>query len=293
MADGKYNTENISAIQKKYDQIGRGDRSFYLSSEVPLHKVPVGDQTIRILPAFEKGEFYGTELFVHEWIGMGKDAFLCLDKMGKGEGEFCPFCEQAKQLSKANATYEELQPFKPKKKYLLNIVDVNNEKDGVKVWIAPFTVVDEILLQSYDKKAKSPKDIADPDNGHDVFLTRIGEGRNTKYKIQIDQDNTGVDQSWLDNRFDLTSILIHPDLESMENALESMAGTVDVEKEARPVLPRGRSGRTPAPAVTTKEVVDDSPPFDTDDVPEVNLKDQIAKATAGKYSGATTGRVRA
>lgn len=289
----KYKDENLNAIQKYFDQIGTGDRKTYLSVDIPLYKMPVGDQAIRILPSLEPGEFFGKEIYVHEFIGMNKDYFLCLDKMRRTEDDVCPFCERAKQLSKNNATFEEIQPFKPRKKVLLNIIDLKNEKDGVKIWIAPYTAVDEILLASYDRKAKTPRDISDPDEGHDIFITREGADRNTKYKgIQMDPQSTSVEQSWLDGRYDLEGILIYPNIKDMEDAMESMAGTVDTGERIERTSVRSRTSR---PTETARPETVDSPP-DVDIIPEepIDLKQQIASATAGKYgAGARIGRTRA
>ena len=286
---GKYKDENISAIQKRYDQIGSGDKSFYLTPDVPLYKMPAGDQTIRILPALEVGEYFGREIYVHEWVGMNKDSFLCLEKMKREDDDVCPFCEQAKKLSKANAAFEDIAPFKPRKKVLLNIIDLKNEKDGVKVWIAPYTAVDDILLASYDRKAKTPRDIADPDEGHDIFITREGIDRSTKYKgIQMDPEHTSVEQGWLDGRYDLEGILIYPNEKDMEEAIESMAGTVDTKEERI-------SHRSRTTARVTEPPIKTIPPYEgtQGELEPVDLKDQIAKATAGKYGGTVrTGRTR-
>jgi hypothetical protein len=288
----KYKDENLNAIQKYFDQIGTGDRKTYLSVDIPLYKMPVGDQAIRILPSLEPGEFFGREIYVHEFIGMNKDYFLCLDKMRRTEDDVCPFCERAKHLSKSNAPFEEIMPFKPRKKVLLNIIDLKNEKDGVKIWIAPYTAVDEILLASYDRKAKTPRDISDPDEGHDIFITREGADRNTKYKgIQMDPQSTSVEQSWLDGRYDLEGILIYPNLKDMEDAMESMAGTVDTGERIERTSVRSRASRP-----TEVEKNDGGGPSpDVDKIPEepVDLKQQIASATAGKYGAGARTRTRA
>ena len=289
----KYKDESLNAIQKYFDQIGTGDRKTYLSVDIPLYKMPVGDQAIRVLPSSEPGEFFGKEIYVHEFIGMNKDYFLCVDKLRRTEDDVCPFCERAKHLSKNNATFEEIQPFKPRKKVLLNIIDLKNEKDGVKIWIAPYTAVDEILLASYDRKAKTPRDISDPDEGHDIFITREGADRNTKYKgIQMDPQSTSVEQSWLDGRYDLEGILIYPNLKDMEDAMESMAGTVDTGERVERTSGRSRTARP-----ETTRVVDEVPHEEekaTMEEQPIDLKSQIASATVGKYgAGARTGRTRA
>lgn len=287
-----YKNENVDAINKYYEKMGAGDRNFYLSSDVTLFKMKQGDNAIRILPALNPGEFFGEEIYVHEWAGMNKDSFLCLEKMGD-DGDVCPFCEQAKALSKANAAVEDILPFKPRKRILLNVVDLNNEKDGTKVWIAPYTVVNEILLASYDRKAKTPRDITDPDEGHDIFITREGDGKTTKYRgIQMDPEHTAVDQSWLDSRTDLKSILIFPDVGDMANAIESMAGTVNVPEERTPSH-RSRGVAKPIDTDTIPTTREKLPPIagvvnEGEEIPMVDLKDQIAKATAGKYAGRRT-----
>ena len=270
------------ALNKYYEKIGQGDRSFFVNPDVPLYKMPVGEQSLRILPSIEPGEFFGEEIWVHEWVGMNKDSFLCMEKMKRNEDDICPFCEQAKRLSKANASFEELLPFKPRKKVLLNVVDLKAEKDGTKVWIAPFTVVDEILLASYDRKAKTPRDIADPDEGHDIYITRDGDGKTTKYKgIQMDPSPTSVEDAWLDNRFDLKGILIYPSERDMISAIESMAGAVEIDERPTPSRSRTRGTGAGEEKTPWKE----APPVDVPEEEEkpIDLKEAIGSATRAKY----------
>ena len=152
-----------------------------------------GDSLIRVMPAVDKDEFFAFEIFVHYNIGSDNSSHLCLKKNQKligGDGR-CPICEEMSRLENAGDVDDEfIKELRPKKRYLMQIIDRDAEDKGVMVYDSPPTVGDAILDCCRSKKKNSaPINITDPDNGYDVYISRKGTTKmNTKYTAEKDHD---------------------------------------------------------------------------------------------------------
>lgn len=222
MAKKNWGKAGVDAIKRYYDGIGKGDRAFFLRSDVPLYTMAIGDHVLRVMPPYKGGDFFGLEIFVHSGIGINKDSFLCTEKtkLFAEEKLSCPICAKAAKLAARGAADEEVWPLKPRKKVLFNIVDLDKPRDGVKVWVCPITAADDIVRLCYDKRTKELKDITDPEEGYDIYVTREGEGLQTRYKgIQTDKTTSAIDAVYLDGIHDLAEILILPDEKTIKRAL--------------------------------------------------------------------------
>jgi hypothetical protein len=286
----KWGKAGVDAIKKYYDGIGKGNREFFLRSEIPLFSMTVGDHVLRIMPPKNPGEFFGLEIFVHSGIGANKDSFLCTGRTKLFEGKLdCPACAKAQKLSNQDASDEEIMVYRARKKVLFNIVDMDKPRDGVKIWVAPITAADDIVRLCYDKRTKKMVDITDPEAGYDIFITREGEGLATRYKgIQLDKTPSAIESAFLDELHDLEETLSIPDDKAMRLALE---GSID---EPTPLEEKHWEG-----SASLKEV--DEAPFDVEpnivppprrkpvepeeEAPTKSLAERVKEAAAKRYKG--------
>ena len=176
-------------------------------------------------------------------------------------------CQEIQRLQKSGATEEEYRHLFPRKKVLFNVVDMDRQQEGVKVWVAPYTAADDIVRLCYDKRTKEIHDISHPVNGYDVFITREGEGLTTKYKgIQLDRNPSSIaNENWLDELYDLREILIIPDEKDMKQVL----GIVDRDDEET-YIPRRARGHE---VIGEKELASEAEPTDI----KTQIRDSIRR----------------
>jgi len=95
-------------------------------------------------------------------------------------GEPCPLCE-AKKKAIEEGDEETAKALEPTYRVLSWIINRSKEAEGPKLWAAPWTVDSNICAVSVDEDSNEVIYIDDPDKGYDVFFTRDGTGRGTKY----------------------------------------------------------------------------------------------------------------
>lgn len=246
-----YGKTSLDAIKQVFDEIGKGDRKFIINTSVPILKLREGDNCIRILPptASRTGQFFGLKIYVHNTVGINKDSFLCVDKMdwirNKTDLIKCIICSEGRKAKVAGASDEEIREFIPYRKFLFNVVDMDKPHEGIKVWIAPSSVVDDIMILCLDKRTKSFKDISSPQNGQNIYITREGQGVRTKYKgIQLEDPSPIARPEWLDQMYELENILIIP----TKKDFETLFGNENVTVESVPT-PSEEESITSEPSV--------------------------------------------
>jgi hypothetical protein len=173
----EYKARDASSARKRADQGGK-DFDSYFSDEVDTFKVSDGDNIIRILPpTWDDPEHYGLDIYVHYEIGADKNTYLCLNKM---KNQPCPICEERARAQK-DGDEEYAKKLEPKKRVLMYLIDRNNEKEGLKVWAAPWTVDRDVVKVSVDKRSGEVLPVDSPDEGYDIEFERHGKGNRTEY----------------------------------------------------------------------------------------------------------------
>lgn len=175
-------------------------------------KLSDGQNVLRILPGWAKeGPFQGQfwrEVAQHWRVSEDqKGPVLCPKKTPHLEGD-CPICDFVEQLkaAKGDARAQELaKEMRAKVTYLLSAVDINDpmytasdvaeykkarpDSDvpfdvgdtKVQVYAAPSTVFNQILNAIQVNQV----DVTDPENGHNIIITKTGKGFKTRYQTTV------------------------------------------------------------------------------------------------------------
>ena len=178
-----------------------GNREGFLVDGVKTFSPKAGEHTVRFLPpTWDSTSHYGFDLWAHYGVGYDSGSYLCLQKMNKGD---CALCRERQRAIKDDD--EELAKLlEPRSRVACWVIDRDNERDGVLMWLMPWTVDREILQQSMDKKTKEVYNVDDPEKGYDVSFERQGERMTTKYVgVQLDRrpspltDDDELAEEWL------------------------------------------------------------------------------------------------
>lgn len=211
-------------MRQRANQQG-GNRDGFVIDSVRTWTPKKGENQVRLLPAtWPKPKHYGFDVFVHFGIGMDNNSYLCLQKM---KGKPCAICDE--QHKAAREDEQELaQALSAKKRVASWIIDRSDERTGPQLWVMAWTIDRDICLIAQDKKTKEVYAIDHPDDGYDVYFTRQGEGRNTKYTgFQIDRkpspisDDAKQQDEWLDYITDnpVPDLLVYQDEEKLEKMI--------------------------------------------------------------------------
>lgn len=254
MGKFKYQERTREDVTARKNQSG-GSRESVVRDDTKLFVPKGGDYGVRILPAtWEDAKHFGFDVFIHYGIGADNNAYICLQKMAH---ERCPICEEREKAEKAGEE-EFAKQLKATKRVAMYVIDRDEEDEGVKLWLAPWTVDREISSLQEDKRTKEVFRIDHPDEGFDVSFTREGKGQQSKYlgfqlsrrDSPISKDEDAQDeilQYIADNP--IPDLLLLKDAEELEQAL-SMTGTKGKDKDEDEDKPRRRK---------EKEEEDDKP----------------------------------
>ncbi len=216
--------KDVDDIKNDLDKYVNFSDSF-IDSSIKLYKPKEGLNKIRVLPPrdwrndFPDNEFngyLGIKVFTHLFCTLGGDSYLCNRAFNKGD---CPFCEKFDSL-RQNA-WNVARAFQPKARILLWLLDLEDTKySGVKLWIAPTTIVSEILEAAYDDEAKQYLPILDPERGHIIRFKVAKEGKFNKYTGIKLLSPYPIENSLLDDVKEYKDIFIFYSYEHMKKKLE-------------------------------------------------------------------------
>lgn len=153
---------------------------------------------------------------------------------------YCPICD-AVRIAKASGDPDEAkwaQSVEARRRFLFNVVnmDVAPEARKVQVLSAPFSLKQEILSLYTDPEYEKAIFL----EGRDLILTRTGTGLQTEYKAKIKMSATPLDDTLLDEVFDLDNYVKVEDVETLRAYLGSR------NPEPREQAPVAREARGPA-----------------------------------------------
>lgn len=143
-----------------------------------------GQKRIRILPT-EDGSSPFKEVWYHNIQIDGK--YTKLYDPGMNDGERSPLSEVYEELrSTGKEEDKELaKDYRPRKFYIVKVIDRDNEDHGVKFWRFKDNYKREGILDKIIPIWKAKGNITDPDNGRDLILEliRVKNQKGTEYTI--------------------------------------------------------------------------------------------------------------
>ena len=213
--------------------MGRGylDRDAY-TSFVPHDG---GNRVVVVDPLeIDELKYYGFDVFFHRRVGPMRDYFLCRPEMFQkhtwlrelSQPRGCPVC-----LGRTNELWESdpdtAKTLFPDHRRLIWVLDFKSDDPGqLRLWSCPVGLAEEILAQSQNPSTGEFVDISNPAGARVVVFTRTGTGLTTKYSgVQISEEAVELDDTIADQRVLFSSLLIIPEFEDIEAAMQGSADT--------------------------------------------------------------------
>jgi len=198
-------------------------------------KIKEGSNLYDILPYIVSGdnhpqgfaqgeEDYLLDIWVHKYIGINKDSFLCLNKT---YGKPCPICEENRRLYDMGdeASAKKLWP---QRRTIYNINDLKSKenKDKIQIFDQAFNCFEKEMLAKlqYLSEDKEVPTVADIEEGCSVkFRGSEEKGDGFTYFTAkdfefIDRDD-GYDESIFDDVYPLDKMLVIPNYDEMSLSL--------------------------------------------------------------------------
>jgi len=172
-------TNSLDAVLAQYEKAkSGGSNTSKMSQEDRMKKYFAailpnnensGQKRLRILPTPD-GSSPFKEVWYHEVQVEGK--WNKIYDPGKNDNERSPLTEIHDELmSTGKESDKELaKAYKPRKFYIVKVVDRDNEADGVKFWRFKHNYKNEGILDKIIPIWKAKGDITDPVNGRDLFI---------------------------------------------------------------------------------------------------------------------------
>jgi hypothetical protein len=226
---------NLNQVKDYYAKLQSGiGSSFWIPKS--------GVNLIRILPPKEEGLFF-YEVRVH---------YLPNDfpiKCPRQDNEPCPICELVDNLRRSESAedVERSRRLSAKRRYLMNIIDLDDLESGVQVFPAGREVLRQLLTYFVDPDWG---DLTDPDKGYDIVIEKAGSGLQTSYTVRPRKNSTPIpDKSLLEKVEDLAAVFpkltreeVIQKLVSIQADMSAPVDTPDVSK---------------APSTSVKNISDD------------------------------------
>lgn len=172
-------TSTLDAVLEQYEkskQSGSGLSKMsqdermkkYFAAILPQNQSSA-QRRIRILPT-KDGSSPFVEVWFHEVQVNGK--WTKFFDPGKNDNERSPLTEVYDTLMSTGkeADKELAKQYKPRKFYIVKVIDRDNEQDGVKFWRFKHNYKNEGVLDKIIPIWRAKGDITDPDNGRDLIL---------------------------------------------------------------------------------------------------------------------------
>lgn len=171
---------SLDAILSQYEQSKQGgsSNSSKMSQDERMKKYfaailkdneKQGQKRLRVLPTLD-GSSPFKEVWFHEVQVDGK--WQKFFDPGKNDNERSPLSEVYEELmSTGKESDKELaKQYKPRKFYIVKVIDRDNEQDGVKFWRFKHNYKNEGILDKIIPIFRQKGDITDIDNGRDIIL---------------------------------------------------------------------------------------------------------------------------
>jgi hypothetical protein len=187
-------TNSLDAVLAQYEKAKSGGNSANKMSQedrmkkyfaaILMQNENSGQKRLRILPTPD-GSSPFKEVWYHEVQVEGK--WNKIYDPGKNDNERSPLTEIHDELmSTGKESDKELaKAYKPRKFYIVKVVDRDNEADGVKFWRFKHNYKNEGILDKIIPIWKAKGDITDPVNGRDLIieLTKAKTPKGATYTV--------------------------------------------------------------------------------------------------------------
>ena len=231
-------------LKQKLEEFDRG----------PMWTPAEGPNYIRVLPPWNQLGLFFKETKFH-W-NMGDKPFACRKAFGLPD---CFLCEVADKSKEKNKAFE--GAVRARKRFYINIVDLNDLGSGVQVYSCGVNVIRDIASYIADPKWG---DITDINEGRNITLVRKGKGRDSRFSLKADPDKTQISSKVLDHLVDLDKLVQPASNEAMQLAFNKFGGnlmaqvTSSENLEATPALPDASSKDIPFDITPSKGQEDTS-----------------------------------
>ena len=173
-------TNPLDAILAQYEQSQKqgGNSNSKMSQDERMKKYfaallkdneKQGQKRLRILPTND-GSSPFKEVWFHEIQVDGK--WQKFYDPGKNDNERSPLSEVYEELMSTgrDADKELAKQYKPRKFYIVKLIDRDNEQDGVKFWRFKHNYKNEGILDKLIPIFRAKGDVTDPEKGRDIIL---------------------------------------------------------------------------------------------------------------------------
>lgn len=214
------------------DDSGKYGSIFNKKMGLEKYKIAEGEHAVDIIPWLVGNQYptknfpnikpgdiaYILDIWVHFGIGVNEDAIAC---PARNYDKPCPVCEELTQLKKEGADDELINPLKPKRRAIYQVVSRNSageEAKGVQLMDSPHYYTERIIAE----KARRPFGggfifFSDPDEGKTVYFKRKGTGRSTEYVSHDFMDRKEpISDEILDSALSLDDYLVIKDYDEIK-----------------------------------------------------------------------------
>ncbi len=199
-----------------------------------------GQKRLRILPTND-GSSPFKEVWFHEIQVDGK--WQKFYDPGKNDNERSPLSEVHEELmvTGRDADKELAKQYKPRKFYIVKLIDRDNEQDGVKFWRFKHNYKNEGILDKLIPIFRAKGDVTDPEKGRDIILemTKAKTPKGATYTViqtimyddpaPIHSDKSKAD-SWVNDELGWADVYSKKPVEYLESIAKGETPRWDSEK---------------------------------------------------------------
>lgn len=274
-------TNPLDAILAQYEQSQKsGSNTNKMSQDERMKKYfaallkdneKQGQKTLRILPTTD-GSSPFKEVWFHEIQVDGK--WQKFYDPGKNDNERSPLSEVYEELMSTGreADKELAKQYKPRKFYIVKLIDRDNENDGVKFWRFKHNYKNEGILDKLIPIFRAKGDVTDSQKGRDIILemTKAKTPKGATYTviqtIMYDDpaplhENKDTAESWLNDELTWADVYSKKPVEYLEAIAKGETPRWDSEKGGY-VYGNSDSGEVVIGGKTTPTYLDDSDDFE-------------------------------
>ena len=274
-------TNPLDAILAQYEQSQKsGSNTNKMSQDERMKKYfaallkdneKQGQKRLRILPTTD-GSSPFKEVWFHEIQVDGK--WQKFYDPGKNDNERSPLSEVYEELMATgrDADKELAKQYKPRKFYIVKLIDRDNEADGVKFWRFKHNYKNEGILDKLIPIFRAKGDVTDSQKGRDIILemTKAKTPKGATYTviqtIMYDDpaplhENKETAEGWLNDELTWADVYSKKPVEYLEAIAKGETPRWDSEKGGY-VYSNSDSGEVVLGGKSTPNYLDDSDDFD-------------------------------
>jgi hypothetical protein len=274
-------TNPLDAILAQYEQSQKsGSNTNKMSQDERMKKyfaallkdnVKQGQKRLRILPTTD-GSSPFKEVWFHEIQVDGK--WQKFYDPGKNDNERSPLTEVYEELMSTgrDADKELAKQYKPRKFYIVKLIDRDNENDGVKFWRFKHNYKNEGILDKLIPIFRAKGDVTDSQKGRDIILemTKAKTPKGATYTviqtIMYDDpaplhENKETAEGWLNDELTWADVYSKKPVEYLEAIAKGETPRWDSEKGGY-VYSNSDSGEVVLGGKSTPTYLDDSDDFE-------------------------------